>query len=151
MYLESIVLSAEVSLTLKGQARLLSLGLGCLEDELPRFMATILHVDVGNNLLSYLGECLCQISYQRIVERSCRDPLFERGDHENFIMGLESYCKCPESVQLILQQLSLPLFHVEEVIQHWRLDLVDRELFSKQSGELLKRGDVAIGKPAEPL
>jgi len=66
-------------------------------------------------------------------------------------MGMESYCKCPESIQVILRRLPLPLSHVEEVIQHWRLDLVDRELFSKQLGELHKRGDVAIEKPTEPL
>jgi len=66
-------------------------------------------------------------------------------------MGLDSYGECPESIQVILQRLFLPLSHVEEVIQHRRLDLVDKELFSKQSGELRKRGDVAIRKPTEPL
>ena len=105
----------------------------------------------GHNLLSYLGECLRRISDQQIVERSCRDPLFESDDHHILISGLESYYKCPYSIQVILQRLPLPLSHVEKVIQHWRLDLVDRELFFKQSGQLCKRGNVAIGKPTEQL
>ena len=39
-YLDSILFSAEVSLTLRGRAWLLPLGFGCLENELPRFVAT---------------------------------------------------------------------------------------------------------------
>ena len=89
----------------------------------------LLLIDVGNNPLSHLEKRLHRISDQRVIEWSWRDPLFESGDHYNFILGLESYHKCPKSAQMILPRLPLPLPHSQEVIQYWRLNLVDRELF----------------------
>jgi len=95
----------------------------------------LLYFNVGNNSFSYLEKCLCQISNHRIAEQFCRDPLFENGDHHDFIMRLESYCKRSESIRIILQRLFLPLPYVEKVIKLKRLDLVDREMLSKQYGE----------------
>ena len=115
------------------------------------FYYGVLCFNVGNNSFSYLKKCLRRISDQQIAEQSRCDPLFESSDHDVFIIRLESYHKRPESIQIILQWLFLPLPYVEKVIQLRRFDLVDRELFSKQSGELSERGDVTIGKPTNPL
>ena len=55
------------------------------------------------------------------------------------------------SHQILLQPLSLPLPHAKKVIQLWRFNLVGRELFSEQPGELGERGNVSVGDPIEPL
>jgi len=62
---------------------------------------------------------------------------------------------CSKAVTIIYSDnpstVLLPLPYIEKVIQLRRLDLVDRELFSKQSRELSEKGDVTIGKSTEPF
>jgi len=72
-------------------------------------------------------------------------------DHQGLIPGLKLHCQRPETVQKILQRLTLPLLHAKKIEEDQWSGLINNELFSEQHKKLIEGGDVAVKKAIKAL